>query len=223
MAGLHFDPVTHVYTLDGLRCPSVTGVLRRAGLIDYSGVPSGILESARLRGTRVHAALHYFNEDDLDVNRFMLDFPECAGYLQAWINFTEQRRFRAVLNERRLASRRHQLTGTADCFGYLDDVPVLLDFATGRPQDVAKDLQTAAYHAMALEWARGGDDPELQAFLTRNGGVVRRYGVALRKDGTFALDPYTAPQDWREFLLLLDAQRVVERKRPRLVALPEVA
>jgi hypothetical protein len=212
--GLTFDEPTHTYLLDDVPVVSVTGVLKRAGLIDFSSIPNGILETARARGTVVHRAVHYYNENDLDVDRFVQDFPDCAGYLHAWIAFTEQRHFRAVLNERRVASRRHQIAGTADCFGLLDEHPVILDFATGRPQDVAKDLQTAAYYALATEWAAGEDDPELAAFLAKTRGVLRRYGVALRKDGTFSLDPYTNPSDLREFLTLLDAQQIVARRRP---------
>jgi len=221
--GLTFDPDSHTYVLDGVEVPSVTGVLKRAGLIDFSSIPNGILETARARGTVVHKAIHFFNENDLDVDRFAHDFPECIGYLDAWISFTRSRDFVPVLNERRIASRQYQLAGTADCFGLLDGLPILLDFATGRPQDVAKDLQTAAYYALATEWARE-DDPELAAFLARSRGIVRRYGVALRKDGTFSLDPYTAPTDFREFLTLVEAQRIVARRRPAArTELPEVA
>ena len=213
---LEFDATTHTYTLDGEQVPSVTGILKAAGLIDFSHIPAPILEAARRRGTHVHSAIHYYNENDLDVDTFTANFPECAGYLRAWIAFTEQRQFRPVLNERRLASRKFKVAGTADCFGLLDGLPILLDFATGRPQDVAKDLQTAAYKALADEWATD-EDPELAAFLARSGGVVRRFGVALRSDGTFTLEPFANPCDFREFLALVDAHRIVARRRvPRL-------
>lgn len=224
MAALTFDKAAHTYTLDGEPVPSVTGILKAAGLIDFSHIPEPVLASARRRGTNVHAAIHYYNENDLDVDAFTAEFPECAGYLRAWIAFTEQRHFRPVLNERRLASRKHHVAGTADCFGLLDGLPILLDFATGRPQDVAKDLQTGAYHALAVEWSAADEDPELTAFLAHSRGVLRRFGVALRSDGAFTLEPYVNPSDFREFLALVDAHRVVTRRRPGTVAaLPEVA
>lgn len=222
MTGLLFDAPSHTYTLDGERVHSVTHILTRAGLIDFSGIPIVTLDAARRRGTIVHQAIHYLNENDLDVDRFMADFPDYAGYLRAWITFTEQRHFRAVLCERRLASRKHRIAGTADCFGTLDGVPVLLDFATGRPSDVAKDLQTAAYFSLATEWAAEPDgDPELLAFLTRARGVLKRYGVALRADGTFSLDPYTNPSDFRDFLTLVAAQRITDARKRRSVDLAE--
>lgn len=221
--GLTFEPTTHTYTLDGRRVPSVTGILRHAGLIDFASVPPPILEAARTRGTTVHAAVHYFNENDLDLDAFVRDFPDWLGYLEAWFRFTDQRAFRAVLNERRVASRRYQVAGTADCFGYLDGQAVLLDFATGRPQDVAKDLQTAAYYALALEWAGDGDDPELATFLANSRGGLRRYGVALRKDGTFGVEPYTGTADFRDFLTLVAAQRIAASRRAAIADLTEVA
>lgn len=220
MSALTFDPVGHVYVLDGRRVPSVTDILKHAGVIDFSHVPPPILEDARRRGAAVHAAVHYYNEADLDLDAFARDFPAWVGYLDAWRTFTERRRFQAVLNERRIASRRYQVAGTADCFGLLDGSPVLLDFATGDPRDTAKDLQTAAYYALALEWSADGDDPELAAFLSASRGVLRRYAVALHADGSFALTPYAGATDFREFLALVTAYRIVATRR---AALAEVA
>jgi hypothetical protein len=202
--GLTFDALPHTYALDGVDVPSVTGVLKACGLIDFSGIPRLILEAARLRGTTVHEAVHYYNEGDLNVAWFCDEFPGYAGYLQAWVAFRRQRRFVPILNEHRIASRRHQVAGTLDCLGVLDGEAVLLDYATGRPRDVAKHLQTAAYHALALEWA--SEDAALAAFFARY-PVVRRCAIALRKDGSFRLEPYGNPADFRTFRTYLEDSR----------------
>jgi hypothetical protein len=217
---LTFTPDTHVYELDGIRVPSVTGILHASGLIDFSHIPPSILEAARERGTVVHRALHYLNDDDLDLENFYQTFPEYAGYLQAWVTFCAQRRFRPVLCEHQVASRRYQVAGTLDALGTLDDVPVLIDFATGRPQDACKDLQTAAYEGLAREWA--SEDAALAAFFGKY-RYVKRYAVGLRRDGTFRLEAYTAPSDFREFLTLREARRIVESRRGSGVAFAEVA
>jgi hypothetical protein len=206
---LTFFAPDHIYELDGVRVPSVTGVLQRAGLIDFSHVPPSILAAALDRGTKVHAAIHFWNERDLDVAAFDRQFPECAPYLHGWIAFTEQRRFVPVLNECRVASRRHQVAGTLDCLGTLDGTAVLLDFKTGRPDDVAADLQTAAYHALAAEWAE--EDDALAAFFADH-PVVRRFAVQLRKDATFRIEAYADPRDFRDFLTLVAAQQIVTRR-----------
>lgn len=212
---LEFDPLAHVYTLDGDRVPSVTGVLKAAGLIDFSHIPSATLEAARTRGTVVHQAIHFFNERDLDVGAFVRDFPSYRAYLTAWMQFCASREFVSVLCEHRIASRRYRVAGTLDCLGLLDGSPVLLDFATGDPGEAAKDLQTAAYALIAREWA--DEDPALADFMGRH-PAIRRYGVALRSDGSFRLEPYTDPTDTRHFLTLLEAQRIVAQRRPRALA-----
>jgi hypothetical protein len=114
-----------------------------------------------------------------------------------------------VLNERRIASRRHQVAGTLDCLGTLDGTAVLLDFKTGRPDDVAADLQTAAYHALAAEWAE--EDDALARFFAEH-PVVRRFAVQLRKDATFRIEAYADPRDFRDFLTLVAAQQIVTRR-----------
>jgi hypothetical protein len=210
MTTLSFDHDAHRYTLDGAVLPSVTGILKAAGLIDFSGIPAAILEAARLRGSIVHQAIHYLNERDLDLDQFREDFPGYMGYLEAWISFCDQRRFTPVLNELRIASPSLRVAGTLDCLGLLDDGAVLLDFATGRPDDVAKDLQTAAYHGLALDWSE--HDPALAEFF-RAHPIVKRYAVALEKTGRFQLHPYDNPRDFRQFRTLVDAQAIVAARR----------
>src|SRR6185436_17565531 len=132
---LTFDDATHTYTLDGVIVPSVTGILKASGLIDFTGIPESILEAARVRGTTVHQAIAFYNDGDLDLELFEHDFPDYVGYLEGWLSFCRQRNFTPILNECRIASRRHQIARTIDCLGELDGEAVLIDYATGRPQD----------------------------------------------------------------------------------------
>jgi len=212
MIGLDFDPAHHIYRLDSERLPSVTGVLKFGGLVSFDHIPPGIAAEARHRGTVVHRAIHLYNERDLDVDAFRADFPTYAGYLDAWLDFCVKRRFEPLVCEHRVVSRRHRVAGTLDALGLLDHRAVLLDFKTGRPQDVAADLQTAGYLLLALESAI--EDETLQRFFTDH-PVVRRYAVQLRKDGTFAVEPFTEVTDAREFLALVNAFHVVAKHRPR--------
>jgi hypothetical protein len=209
---LVFDDLDHRYELDGVTVPSVTQILTRSGLIDFSSIPPFVRDAALDRGRKVHQAIHYFNERDLDVDAFEADFPLYAPYLRAWMAFCDQRRFVPVLNEQRIASRRHQVAGTLDCLGVLDGTAVLLDFKTGRPADVACDLQTAAYLALAFEWALDGGDDALQAFVAHH-PMIRRCAVQLRRDATFRIESYVQPTDFRDFLTLVSAQRIVTARR----------
>lgn len=221
--GLTFDGPLHRYTLDGNVVPSVTGILKASGLIDFSGIPAGILEVARLRGTIVHQAIHFANEGDLDLEQFRADFPDFVGYLEGWFAFVGEANYVPLLNEGRIASRRLQVAGTFDTFGLLNGHGALIDYATGRPEDVSKDYQTASYLGLALDWSAEPEcDPRLQAFLQQH-PVIRRYAVALKKTGTYQLHPYTDPADYRKFLTLVEAQRIVTARRGEWARLAEVA
>lgn len=223
MTGLSFDAPLHRYTLDGVVVPSVTGILKASGLIDFSGIPAGILEAARLRGTIVHQAIDYDNQGDLDVEQFGVDFPELAPYLAGWRAFVAEANYLPLLNEGRIASRRLQLAGTFDTIGLLDGHGALIDYATGRPEDVSKDYQTAAYLGIARDWIGEPEcDPRLRAFLEQ-WPSIRRYAVALKKTGDFQLEPYRDPADYRKFLTLVEAQRIVTARRGEWARLAEVA
>jgi len=90
---LTFDPLTHRYALEGEPLPAVTRVLQRAGLVDFSSIPTSILLAARDRGNAVHQAVHYFNEDALDVDDFQRTFPDYWPYVSAWITFRRESGF----------------------------------------------------------------------------------------------------------------------------------
>jgi hypothetical protein len=209
MTGLTFDAATHTYTLDGVLVPSVTGILKASGLIDFSGIPDHVLAA----GTVVHEAVHYVNEGDLDHASFVADYPDLLGYVEGWLAFRQQRAFVPILNEGRIASRRLQVAGTLDCLGELDGVGVLLDYATGRPEDVCKDYQTAAYLGLALDWEHEPEaDPRLADFFARH-PHIKRYAVRLEKTGAFSLHRYDDPGDFRKFQTLVEAQRIVRARR----------
>lgn len=211
--GLTFDEPLHRYTLDGVIVPSVTGILKASGLIDFSGIPESILETARRRGTTVHQAIDYDNQRDLDREQFRLDFPDYVPYFEAWLAFVAEAHYVPVFNEGRIASRRLGVAGTFDTIGLLNGQAALIDYATGRPEDVSKDYQTAAYLGIVLDWSAEPEcDPQLQAFLQR-WPSIKRYAVALKRNGAFTLHPYSDPADYRKFLTLVEAQRIVTARR----------
>lgn len=89
---IDFDPLLHAYYRHNERWPSVTQVIQRGGLADFSRVPKPILLAARDRGQAVHQAIHYYNDGDLD-SAFRDDFPNYAGYLDAWVHFLDDSGF----------------------------------------------------------------------------------------------------------------------------------
>lgn len=141
---LEFDADTHRYTLDGRDLPSVTRILSR--LSDYSRIPPAVLEAARDRGTRVHAAcslevLGVLDEATVD--------DEVAPYLRQFRRFLRESGFVPTLTECRVCDPDLGYAGTLDLFGNLAGwKSVLMDIKTGTVPPTTGP-QTAAYvHAL---------------------------------------------------------------------------
>lgn len=148
---IEFNAARHLYLLGGRPAPSVTQVLHAAGLIDASWYT----EEARDRGTAVHMACHYIDEDgphgelgNLDPD--WLDRSPYAGYVRAYLAFKRDAGFHQELVEMRMFHRLGYC-GTVDRTGFFGQQParganVLIDIKTGQPEMWHK-IQLAAYAA----------------------------------------------------------------------------
>lgn len=86
---INFNPEKHIYTLpNGEVLPSVTTLIKP--LVDFSSVPLGVLERARLFGNGVHKTIELYLLEDLDRNS--LDGP-LEGCLRAFESFLEDYRY----------------------------------------------------------------------------------------------------------------------------------
>lgn len=192
----------HEYYLDGALTPSMTQVLREMGLVRFDGVPPFILEAARKRGSAVHALAHYANEGDLDESSIDDAY---RGYLEAWLRCRSERRIVPLLCERRVASRRHRITGTIDILCEIDGDGWLLDYATGDPAQCAKHFQTAGYLFAAYDWQE--EDTELRAVLARH-RRWRRASVRLLRTGSFRFREYADTDDYKRMQVLIAAWHI---------------
>jgi hypothetical protein len=173
---LRFDPADHRYFLDpsGEEIPGVTRVLEVCGLVDFSMVPSDVLQAAQQRGTAVHQALHYLDDGELDQDT--LD-ENLHGYVMAYLAFKNQCGFTPHLVEHRVHSLAHRWAGTLDRTGELlrkdgGADPCIVDFKSGLVLP-AHRIQLAAYQS-GLPDAR----------------KYRRITLALREDGTYRVHEY---------------------------------
>jgi hypothetical protein len=197
-----FVEESHTYTINGHVVPSVTQVLNEVGFIDYSGCPADVLLNAQARGHRVHKALHYHLEGDLDWNSIA---EEDRGYVESGLTYLERAQLRPVTHpqthevigvEYRFWDDRDMTGGTVDLLAWEPDAWLSVnDWKTGIPSDVAASLQTAAY----AEYARRHLTPILGPRLR-----IRRKAVKLYKDGAPGKAvPYDDPRDWPQFLAAL--------------------
>jgi hypothetical protein len=215
MSTLTFDRAAHAYRLNGEPVRSVTQILRKVGLIRFDGVPTSILTAAMQRGTAVHAAVHFYNEQDLDLDGFAREFPGYFPYLASWMRLAETGRLQMVGCEVPLASFAPRYAGTLDWLGLFDGRPALIDFATGSPEDVCKELQTAGY-AAARPWLERYGPPAVRAFLAAH-PYVERYSVRLMKSGALPVPHrYPDPADLTAFRLIAATVNLTDALRPKL-------
>lgn len=174
---LTFDPVEHLYRLDGRVVPGVTKVLRDEGFIDAAW----FTEYSRDRGTKAHRAIELWDSEDL--NEARLD-PVLRPYLAAWKRFKLEAGVSIEASEVRLASDTYGFAGTIDKVASIGSTKAILDIKTG-PVSSWVGLQLAAYHILVNEPAR------------------RRYAVQLNNDSSYRLHEFKDRSDRPVFLAAL--------------------
>lgn len=133
-----FDKEAHVYTLGTQRLPSVTEILRGAGVVD----DQWWTEAGRWRGSAVHAACWYDDQNDLD--EAALD-PRLLGYVNAYRKFRSETGFTPTSIEQPLFNDLLSYAGTPDRIGNLGDGRLCLpDLKSGAQSKVTR-FQTAGY------------------------------------------------------------------------------
>jgi hypothetical protein len=195
-----FCEATHLYRVkdpfDGrfIEPPSVTQLLDRAGLaMNYSAVPSRILERKRTIGAYVHKAAHYIQEDALDPQT--VD-PQIMPYLSGYLAFLKDSGFEVKWAERRIVGCWNSLwwAGTLDVDGIWEGNPWILDLKCTAALYPSHTIQTAGYE-LALP-------KPIKPPFHYNRGTLH-----LRPDGTYAAPKRHAdPTDREVFLLALQLE-----------------
>ena len=170
-----FDEARHFYFLDTVRLVSVTEVLERAGLVDYSFLPPNIRDMALRRGSAVHQATAFDDEGDLDYD--LLD-TGLKGYVDGWRLFRQETGFTPDQIEHRGYHAQHLYAGTKDRRGTFPGKSSKydLDIKCGKAQPWVW-IQLAGYQAM---------EPEPRTKLP--------FCVELPGNGTWR--EYQRPADW---------------------------
>jgi hypothetical protein len=185
MASVNFNSLKHEYSdATGTVFPSVTTLMAFGKIIDFSVVKEDIRQRSMKRGTSVHWITQLFDEGALNVRTT----PKALrGYLKAWRTWRERSGFQPVLIEKPFISP-HGYAGTPDRAGYIGGDWAIVDLKSGEG-GIAEwvGLQLAAY-------AR---------FYPISGGI-RRIGIKLHEDGTYAIREF--PRD----RLTLDFARFYE-------------
>ncbi len=183
MEPVEFDEATHTYTQGGVKLPSVTQVIKAAGLMpDFYGSGN---ETAMLRGTLVHRICEFHDQSDLKEDS--VD-PALAGYLEAWKTFRAETEFVPSGIEWRRAHPLYRYAGMVDRIGRFGGLPAIIDIKTGA-SDPWMGVQLAAYEGLVVQ-----DGPV---------GVNRRLGVHLTSEGKYSIQRFEDGSDWPIFLSAL--------------------
>lgn len=238
---LLFDPDTHTYVLRGQDVPSVTGVLRFAryirlfeDLFEHAerGTMSWVdaltvlerrmtfLEAARKRGQDVHALLQFMVEGDLDESSIDDAY---RGYVESGRAYIRREVQHVYGAEVRVWSDQRKYAGTVDLLAVHHDGYVSVDdFKTGDPEDVAADVQLAAYLNAILEMQNYRDHetgallfPDIKNLLSAAPKLVKRRSLRLFKDGTPAQETLY-PDTYGDLTRFFNALNVVHdhRRKP---------
>lgn len=139
-----FDPVTHTYKLNGVILPSVTQVLKEAGLYDYGCIPQESLEKAARFGSAVHKACQLD-----DIGRLGDFDPAGMEYVEGWRAFRKEYPIKFTMNETKLYSERWMFAGTLD--RYSENDKTIIDIKTG-VKDPWHHIQTSGYETLLMAW-----------------------------------------------------------------------
>lgn len=164
---------THQYFMDGKEVPSVTAILKAAGLYDEDY----FTEESRARGSYVHKACLYHLQDDL-----VEDMPaEYRGYVEAFKLFMAESECKPILEQCEVPLFSHIFR-----YGGTPDMPCMFK---GRKSLV--DIKTGA------EAPTTG--VQLAGYVQLMDTLSDRYALYLKADGKYKLKPYVDRKDIQIF------------------------
>ncbi len=134
MPKLELDEATHLYTLGDRKLISVT---QGISILDTRWRDPWYLERGRL----IHLACEYYDRGELD---FSTVDPQIRSYLDAYIKFLTDTKFKVTAVEYRLSHPTLFYAGTLDRIGILNQNEVLIDIKSGAKVDT-DELQGAGY------------------------------------------------------------------------------
>lgn len=185
---LEFDEKEHRYTWHGKPVPSVTQCLNVLG--GYEGIPRHILAVAASRGTKVHKATEFY---DLGVLDWSTVSDEIFPYLEAYMNFLDDKKPEIIEIEKRSYHEKLGFAGTMDRIYILDGVKCIVDLKSSVKLMPAVGPQLAAYLEL-----------ENQHEKKKSEQIKKRFGLKLKADGSYELQEYKDLQDLNAFLSCLN-------------------
>jgi len=187
----NFLTVGHLYHDDGgMVLPSVTTILKEElGLYQFSS------QDAPVRGTDVHLACQYYDNDDLVESSLT---EEVASYFGQYKIAKKELGIKVHANELMRYSKKYCVAGTLDKVVTINTDNGVLDIKTCKVLNEAKwhKWQTAVYFEFVHEEMKSAGLP-----------LTKRWILYLCPD-KYKLVEHTGPRDFMEFLALMSARQI---------------
>ena len=142
---LTFNEDLHKYTdANGLTIPSVTQILKTAGLVNLDWIPAEILEQKADLGKKVHSATELYDKEDLNFDAL---HPVLKSYIDGWVKFRKDFNFEPTEIELQLLHAAYRYAGRIDRVGMMGKDLTILDIKSGTKQKTHA-IQTAGYELL---------------------------------------------------------------------------
>ena len=199
---LTFDEKEHRYTYDGNHVGSVTqiiGQFLKVGnqYVDvFSGatIPAGVFEAAGEWGTDVHTMIHYYLDDDLDMDILS---PALKLALDQFMQWQADYKPEIISYEQRVYSKKYGYAGTLDLNCRIKGKLTVVDYKTGAYGLAGP--QIAAYAQADKEESKGGMRRRAVLHFPKNG------------NGGYKFVPLSGLNDWNFFLSRLNTYNYMGR------------
>jgi len=188
-----FEEETHLYKVPGQFVLSTSDVISLNGLSDYGSIPKHILDHASWRGTQLHKAIQFF-EEDCEVP----DMPEeVIPYFCGYMKFRTEYDFEPIGALEKQIVYVHEGTEqpigcTIDLRGLVRGQPYILDAKTaaGWPKDsvcVAKRRKLLAWRLQLASYmeATHFDSPWFAALPEFSNATIGKAIVHVNKDAGY--------------------------------------
>ena len=184
---LEFEPINHVYTLDGIQIPSVSEILRFASKELYANTSVQAMEIAADRGTRVHAAT-----EALDRNGTADVDPDIEPYVRAYAKFLRDNKVDWLYTEAPIYGVTRDYAGTIDRFGFLNGETVLLDIKTTK---TITARHKKLYAAQLTAYSNGCVDKDTYILNNRMAPIKRLVILQLKSNEGYELHMVEPEED----------------------------
>ncbi|MGH7593389.1 MAG: hypothetical protein ACRELE_06005 [Gemmatimonadales bacterium] len=182
-----FDEEKHLYKVEGQFVLSTSDIISLNGLANYGSCPAAILAYASWRGTQLHRAIQFFEEDSL-----VPDMPdEVVPYFGGYCKFRTKYDFEPIGDLEKQIVYLHEGTEqavgcTIDMRGLINGKPYLLDVKTSAKQyGKALKQKVLAWRMQTASYLCANESDEDWWALTETGEACHRGIIQVNKEGGF--------------------------------------